>query len=113
MIEIVDPLAKVAIRLDTHRKIAAVTHIPQTPQEAAPESQVVEKKAEQKPKRNITSTLEKLESKEIEGILATGMRTTAPTNWFMASGRSVFFTKLELAAACGQSCQPTSPSAIN
>ena len=38
----------------------------------------------------------------------TGVRTMAPTKSLMASGRSGFLMKLELAAAAGQVCQPTS-----
>src|SRR5262249_53445883 len=41
---------------------------------------------------------------------ATGLRTMAPTKSLMASGRSDFLMKLELAASAGQVCQPTSCS---
>ena len=41
---------------------------------------------------------------------ATGLRTIAPTKSLMASGRSDFLMKLELAASAGQVCQPTSRS---
>ena len=74
-IEILDPVAKVAIRLDTRNKLATVTHIPQTPQQAATVSTaVVEKKTEQKPNRRYTT--EKLNNREIDGIPVTGARST-------------------------------------
>ena len=38
--------------------------------------------------------------------------TTAPTKSLIASGRSLFLTRAELADAAGQVCQPTSPSLI-
>ena len=41
-----------------------------------------------------------------------GERTIAPTNSLIASGRSLFLTRAELADAAGQVCQPRSPSLI-
>ena len=59
-----------------------------------------------KPPPLATTTLESRMGSPAE----TGVRTIAPTKSLMASGRSVFLMKFELAEAAGQVCQPISPS---
>lgn len=75
VIEIVDPVAKIAIRLDPRKKLATVTHFPQTPQAAAPSSQpVAEKKPEKPPAADPRHTMQTLSSRELEGLTVTGTR---------------------------------------
>lgn len=84
VIEIVDPVAKVHIRLDPRKKLATVTHVPQTRQAAAPSTSslpVAEKKPEQPPAADRLAvdhkhTTETLSSREIEGLTVTGTRFT-------------------------------------
>ncbi|MBZ5504456.1 MAG: hypothetical protein LAO78_03115 [Acidobacteriia bacterium] len=96
VIEIVDPVAKVAIRLDTRKKFATVTHIPQTPQQAAPASTaVVEKKPEKPAMPNPRYTMEKLDSREIDGIPVTGTRSTNITEAGEAGNDKPIVTTME------------------
>jgi len=44
---------------------------------------------------------------------ATGTRTIAPENWFIASGLPVFLMKFEFAATVGQGCHPIWDGSIN
>jgi hypothetical protein len=78
VIEIVDPVAKVAIRLDPRNKLATVTHLPQTPPATAPSSQpVAEKKPEKLPAApDPRHTMQTLSSRELEGLTVTGTRFT-------------------------------------
>lgn len=76
VIEIIDPVAKLAIRLDPRKKFARVTHIPQTPQQTAPASTAAEKKPPQPATPNPRHKMENLDSREIEGIPVTGTRYT-------------------------------------
>ena len=96
VIEIVDPVAKVAIRLDTRKKLATVTHIPQTPQQDAPTSTaVVEKKPERPATPNPRYTMEKLNSREIDGITVTGTRSTSITEAGEAGNDKPIITTME------------------
>jgi hypothetical protein len=77
VIEIVDPVAKISIRLDPRKKLATVTHFPQTPQAVAPSSQpVAEKKPEKPPAADLRHTMQTLSSRELEGLTVTGTRFT-------------------------------------
>jgi hypothetical protein len=77
VIEIVDPVAKVAIRLDPRTKLATVTHRQMTPQAAGSQQPVAEVKPEKPPAAaDPRHTSQTLSSRQIEGFTVTGTRST-------------------------------------